>query len=312
LPRSLVFGASALGFACLLGCTPSYSPNTYATSAVQQVNKVETGVVIGFRQVMISASGTVGTVTGGAAGGVLGAQSDLVGINSALGAVGGTAVGGILGAAVEHASGDTTGWEYIVRKANGELLSVTQREVNPLPLGQKVLVIAGPQARIVVDYSVDVPEPAGKLPAAKAEAAKPAKPAAPAPRAVAVEADKPEAPAATAEPAAEAPSPAEAAAAAEPAAKEPEAKEPAAETPSPAAPAAAEEPAAQVPPTADVETPPQNGPLVDNADVSATRAQERKAQATDAAAPSEVTPPQPAEDTTSAPAVPVGTPVSAP
>ncbi|MGE4528884.1 MAG: hypothetical protein AB7D00_11015 [Rhodospirillaceae bacterium] len=290
MPRSLVFGASALGFACLLGCTPSYSPNTYATNAVQQVNKVETGVVIGFRQVMISASGTVGTVTGGAAGGVLGAQSDLVGINSALGAVGGTAVGGILGAAVEHASGDTTGWEYIVRKTNGELLSVTQREANPLPLGQKVLVIAGPQARVVVDYSVDIPEPAAKPPAV--ETAKPAKPAT-APPAVAVETEKPAAPAATDEPAAETPSPV-------------------AEAPSPAAPAAVDEQAAQTPPTAAVETPSHGGPLIDNADVSATRAQEQKARATEAAATSESTPPQPAEDAATVPAEPIDAPAAVP
>ncbi len=156
MPRSVKWGLSVIGLAAVVGCGPSCSPNTYATGAVQQVNKVEPGVVIGFRQVTISAG-----ATGGAAGGVLGGtQSPLVGINSALGAVGGTAIGSIIGTTIEHASGDTTGWEYIVRKANGDLLSVTQREQAPLPLGQKVLVIAGNQARIVADYSVEIAAPA--------------------------------------------------------------------------------------------------------------------------------------------------------
>jgi outer membrane lipoprotein SlyB len=154
------------------GCTPDYSPNTYASNAVQQANKVEPAVVIGFRQVEISASGTVGAVTGGAAGGVLGAQVPGSSISTALGTVGGALVGSLAGTGLEHATADTTGWEYIVRKPNGELLSVTQREPTPLPLGQKVLVITGNQARIVPDYST--PEPATT---AAPEKDKPAPPA---------------------------------------------------------------------------------------------------------------------------------------
>ncbi|HYF86773.1 glycine zipper 2TM domain-containing protein [Azospirillum sp.] len=137
----------------LAGCTSDYSPNTYSSSAVQQANKVEPAVVVGFRQVAISANGTVGAVSGGAAGGILGAQVGSGGMNAALGTVGGTAIGGLLGTAMEHIAGDTTGWEYIVRKSNGDLLSLTQKEPQPLPIGQKVLVITGSQARIVPDYS---------------------------------------------------------------------------------------------------------------------------------------------------------------
>jgi len=145
--------------ALVAGCQPDYSPNTYASNAVQQANKVEPAVVIGFRQVEISASGTIGAVTGGAAGGVLGAQVHGSDVVTALGTVGGALVGSLAGAGIEHATGDTTGWEYIVRKPNGELLSVTQREPTPMPLGQKVLVITGNQARIIPDYSTPPPEP---------------------------------------------------------------------------------------------------------------------------------------------------------
>jgi outer membrane lipoprotein SlyB len=96
-------------------------------------------------------------VTGGAAGGVLGAQVPGSNVVTALGTVGGALVGSLAGAGIEHATGDTTGWEYIVRKPNGELLSLTQREPTPLPLGQRVLVITGNQARIIPDYSTPPP-----------------------------------------------------------------------------------------------------------------------------------------------------------
>jgi outer membrane lipoprotein SlyB len=159
LLRIIKLGFIAISVAASVGCKPDYSPNTYAANAVQQANKVEAGVIVGFRQVAISANGTVGAVTGGAAGGILGSQAGGSGISTALAAVGGTAVGSLVGTTVEHASGDTTGWEYIVRKPNGDLLSVTQREPQPLPIGQKVLVITGNQARVIPDYSIAI-EPA--------------------------------------------------------------------------------------------------------------------------------------------------------
>lgn len=150
-----LFPLVAVPLLALGGCAGNtFSPNTYSSNAVQLANKVEQGTIIGYREVKISANGTVGTVTGGAVGGVLGAEY----ANSALVAVGGTTIGGMLGNALEHAARDTTGWEYIIRKENGDMLSVTQREAAPLGLAQRVLVIMGPQARVVPDYSVP-PEP---------------------------------------------------------------------------------------------------------------------------------------------------------
>ncbi|MCW2238262.1 outer membrane lipoprotein [Azospirillum canadense] len=168
MTRTRTFGLSAVVLAGFLaGCTPNYSPNTYAATATQQANKVERAVVVGFRQVAISTNGTVGAVTGGAAGGVLGSQAGAIGMNAALGAVTGTALGGLLGTSIEHVTGDTTGWEYIVRKPDGELLSLTQKEERPLAVGQKVLVITGSQARIVPDYATETdPAPAKDKPKA--------------------------------------------------------------------------------------------------------------------------------------------------
>ena len=147
------FPIVALVLAGMSGCGPSYSPDTYASNAAQQANKVEQGVVVGVRNVAVSAAGTVGTVTGAAAGGIAGSQV-AAGPTAAFTALGGSLVGGIAGSTVEHVTADTQAFEYIVRKPNGDLVSVTQKDKTPLALGQNVLVIAGAQARVVPDYTV--------------------------------------------------------------------------------------------------------------------------------------------------------------
>jgi outer membrane lipoprotein SlyB len=137
----------------LAACGPRYSPDAYATRAVQQMNRVEQGVVIGRRNVTVQAEGATGAATGGAAGGIVGSQAPGGNITGAIGAVGGALVGGLIGSAAERVAGDTTAFEYIVRKTNGDLVSVTQRDARPLDVGARVLVIAGNQARIVADYT---------------------------------------------------------------------------------------------------------------------------------------------------------------
>jgi outer membrane lipoprotein SlyB len=177
--RVLAAGLEAVFLAAALtGCAPTYSPDTYASNAVQLANKVDQGIVVGIRAVLISADPTVGTATLGAAGGIAGSQVGS-GATSALGALGGTVAGGLVGSAVSHTEGDTTGYEYIVRKPNGDLLSVTQKDAQPLNIGQHVLIIQGPQARIVADYTVpieDKPAHTEKPPAEKPSGEKSAAP----------------------------------------------------------------------------------------------------------------------------------------
>ena len=155
---------------CLLlaaaGCKPDYSAESYSSSPVPQANQVDPGVVGGRRSVGVVASGATGAVAGAAAGGIAGSQVG-TGVTSAFSALGGSVVGGLLGTAVEKGTGSTTAFEYVVRKANGDLLSVTQQDVTPLRVGQAVLVIAGSQARIVPDYTVALdPAPPQPTPAA--------------------------------------------------------------------------------------------------------------------------------------------------
>ncbi len=159
LLRSALGLVTASSLAILSGCAPSYSPNTYAAAAAQQASKVDRGVVIGVRQVKISADAALGTVTGAAAGGIAGSTVDDDGPVKALSALGGSVLGGLVGSGVQHAEGDTTAFEYIVRESDASLVSVTQRDKAPLPIGERVLVIAGKQARIVPDYTVSLPSP---------------------------------------------------------------------------------------------------------------------------------------------------------
>ena len=157
--RSTLGLATAGSLAVLSGCGPSYSPNTYDSTAVQQANAVQRGVVIGERAVKVSANAAVGTVTGAAAGGIAGSTVGDSGTVKALSALGGSVVGGLVGSGVQHAQGDTDAFEYIVRESNNNLVSVTQRDKKPLTIGERVLVIAGRQARIVADYTVSSPNP---------------------------------------------------------------------------------------------------------------------------------------------------------
>ena len=54
----------ALG-AALGACRPAYSPDDYNTRAVQQLNRVEQGVIVGVRRVTVTADGNTGAATGG-------------------------------------------------------------------------------------------------------------------------------------------------------------------------------------------------------------------------------------------------------
>ncbi|WP_156910089.1 hypothetical protein [Rubritepida flocculans] len=149
-----------LAVLALAACAERFSADEYATRAVQQANPVQQGVVAGFRRVAIAPDGTAGAAAGAAAGGVVGGAAGGNRVTGALGAVGGALVGGLVGSAAERATANTDAIEYVVRRTNGELVSVTQRDATPIPVGTRVLVITGAQARIVVDYTAPEPAPA--------------------------------------------------------------------------------------------------------------------------------------------------------
>ena len=150
--------AHALAVAVLLAsCGPSYSPDKYDSNAVQKAAPVEQGVIVGVRPVAVASDGTTGAVTGAAAGGIAGSQLPGGSATTALGALGGSVIGGLVGRTSEKIVGAATAYEYIVRKSDAKLVSVTQQDDVPLALGMDVLVISGNQARIIPDYTVKTP-----------------------------------------------------------------------------------------------------------------------------------------------------------
>jgi outer membrane lipoprotein SlyB len=168
--------AALLALGALTACGSSYSANEYAARAVQQANPVQQGTVVGSRRVAIAAGGETGATAGAAAGGAIGgAAAAGNSVSTALGAVGGALLGSLVGTAAERTTANTDAVEYIIRKnSDGELISVTQRDPVPIPLGTAVLVIAGNQARVVPDYIASQAEPP-----ARAGQRRPASPRAP-------------------------------------------------------------------------------------------------------------------------------------
>jgi outer membrane lipoprotein SlyB len=191
------FSLLLLSAGLLSACGSSYSANEYASRAVQQANPVQQGTVVGSRRVAIAAGGEAGAAAGAAAGGVVGgAAAAGNSVSGALGAVGGALLGGLVGTAAERASANTDAVEYIIRKADGDLISVTQRDQVPIPLGTAVLVITGNQARVVRDYISTQAEPP-----ARAAQRRPVTPRAEVPVAGAASSTQPAAPAPFVEPA---------------------------------------------------------------------------------------------------------------
>jgi len=139
----------------LASCRDPYSPDSYAPGAVQQASKVDRAVITSERTVDVGASGLgsgIGAGAGAAAGGIGGSQAGSGGGN-AIATLGGVLIGGLIGLVLEHAIIDTQATEYILRKDNGDMMSVTQKDKQPLAAGQRVFIIYGVQARIVPDQS---------------------------------------------------------------------------------------------------------------------------------------------------------------
>ncbi len=153
-----------LAVLALAGCAERFSADEYNRRSVQQANPVEQGVVLGSRRVAIAADGAAGGTAGAAAGGAIGGAAGAGGVSAALGAVGGALLGGIIGTTAERATANTDAIEYVVRQGNGALVSVTQRDLDPLPNGTRVLVIKGQQARIVPDYTQPAEAPVAEAP----------------------------------------------------------------------------------------------------------------------------------------------------
>jgi outer membrane lipoprotein SlyB len=126
-------------------------PSTHAPVGViaPRSGNAEPGVIVGVREVAVSPSGRPAPTAGDS--GILPISNPISVLNAP-----GTPISGMI-AATDHATSGATTLEYIVRKSAGPLVSVTQTATTRLTLGQRVLVIADTQARVVPDDAVNGP-----------------------------------------------------------------------------------------------------------------------------------------------------------
>lgn len=138
----------------LTGCAPSMSPDVYNPYTTGQVSQTVKGVVDSARVVKVAGTSTVGTFAGGALGAIAGSAIG-GGRASLLTAIGGGLVGAGVGNLAERRFTEKYAIEYVVRTRDGSLLSVVQGPSPAFQRGQHVLVIFGPQARVIAnpDYA---------------------------------------------------------------------------------------------------------------------------------------------------------------
>lgn len=147
-PAALMLGA----------CSANYSPNSYDSRAVGQVNRVERGTIESYRWVQIERDGPgVGTVAGagiGAAAGSTIGSGRGKGAENVIGAIGGAIIGGLIGSGIEKSASKKGAFEYLIRTESGALVSLVQADSTPLPEGAPVVIMfSGNRSRVVFDHN---------------------------------------------------------------------------------------------------------------------------------------------------------------
>ena len=134
----------------LAGFADNINSDHYTTAATGKVSTVAQCTVLNVRQVSVdSGDTTAGTMLGGIAGGVAGSTIGHGRSANTLGAIGGALLGGLVGSATQKGLSSQTGLEYIVKLDNGQAISITQGNSQPLMVGQRCLVLYGNPSRII-------------------------------------------------------------------------------------------------------------------------------------------------------------------
>lgn len=138
-----------------VGCS-SRDGNTYSPQSLGRVGRADTGTVVNVRLVNVDGTTQTGTILGGITGSALGYEigkgsGDAIKI---LGTAGGAMVGGLVGGGTEKMITRTTAYEYIVEMDSGHLETIVQRDDTSIAHGQRVILLKGPDAKIIPDPGV--------------------------------------------------------------------------------------------------------------------------------------------------------------
>lgn len=127
----------------LSGCASGVGSADYERSQARSVQEVQTGVIVGLRNVKIEGTKTpVGTVAGAAVGGIAGSQLG-GGNGQVVGAVLGAVLGGLGGSAIEEKVTSQPGVEVTVKLDTGRTIAITQGIDEQFRIGDKVRVLSG-------------------------------------------------------------------------------------------------------------------------------------------------------------------------
>lgn len=171
-PLSVAFIALSAG--TLTACTTNVSPDSYSAGAVGDIRRAERGEIESYRYVEIRTERGVGTAVGIGAGAAAGSTVG-DGAGGVAGAIGGALIGGLLGNALDKEAGKKSGYEYVIRTAAGDLVTLVQADKSPLPKGAPILIVySRGKSRIILDdariensyndqqYELNKPEPGSR------------------------------------------------------------------------------------------------------------------------------------------------------
>lgn len=149
--RKLIFVSFSILLALVLGACSTTSPDVVQRGDAQRMSKVEDGVILSLRPVVVDGSQSgVGSVAGGVVGGVAGAS---LGGNreSIIGGVLGAVVGGVVGNAVERAGTREEALELLIQLKGGERRAVVQAKGSEsfVPGDAVILITTGAKVRVV-------------------------------------------------------------------------------------------------------------------------------------------------------------------
>lgn len=152
LGKTLLAGTSAASLVLLSACANGLGANDYERGAVGAISRVDEGVVVSSRKIVIEGNnGTgAGAAVGGALGGLGGSQLGNGGAGTIAAGIGLAVVGAIVGGAAGKAITREGGYAYTVQlKGKSDLLTITQGDDVPIANGSKVFVEYGPRARVI-------------------------------------------------------------------------------------------------------------------------------------------------------------------
>ncbi len=139
-----------LGFTALLAaCQADINSNQYGTSSVGRAAAASPCSVISVRQVSVKSDNNAGMLLGAIAGGVGGYAIGSGKTAHNLGAIGGAALGGYAGDKAQGALSYQTGYEYVVRLDNGQVMTLTQGTDVLLSPGQRCMILMGNPSRLI-------------------------------------------------------------------------------------------------------------------------------------------------------------------